>query len=817
MDRHRLTRRLTQRLLGRRLGVAGVFVASVVLLPVTGWDGVAAADTATIDGQFAATGPVVGGSSFVVQITGRGGVPATGVGAVALNVTVTNPTAASYLTAYPTGSPPPTAANLVFTAGQTVPNMVVVKVGGGGQVSLFNYAGATDVIVDVLGWFPVGASFTGLSPARLMDTRPAYPTIDGLFAGVGPVGSGTSKNLVVTGRGGVPIADVGAVALNVTVTNPTAPSFLTVWPTGAAMPTAANLNYVAGQSVPNMVMAKVGTDGQISMFNFSGTADVVVDVLGWFPPTGSFTGLTPARLMDTRSGYSTIDAQSVAAGPIGAGATSELIVVGRGGVPSAGVGAVALNVTVTNPTAPSFLTVFPAGSPRPTAANLNYVARQTVPNMVIVKVGNAGKISLFNFGGSADVIVDVLGWFPTGQAYTGLTPVRLMDSRLPPPISLAAIGPVRRLLLLRPELHQMGGLDRIAVWVCDVPTDTTSPAYAQDPTRLPVDAAAVAAWATAQAAPYFQRSSGGRYRTTFEPLGRIALTRSDGPDECLNRALAATGRPYTNVIAADTSWRGDGFGGAGLVSTSASQDINVFDVPPAKSGRGLWIGGGSVDSASLEALPSPSILAHEIGHTVRWPHSFSGLSGIEYDNPLDLMSGESTFNCRRDTGGGGFILWPCDAQGTLAFNRFAAGWIEEGQVAVHAGGTTSVTLDAPFSAGIQFLAAPDAADSRVMLTLEARPRTGLDQYLPAEGVAVHIVDQRPAACDTGSFFNGCLGADRRQQQVPYSASNTSAHVVAVGSTLTVAGVTITVTSRIGDGFTVQVSGQFVAPAPSPFA
>jgi hypothetical protein len=95
-----------------------------------------------------------------------------------LNVTATGPTAASYLTVWPAGTDRPIASNLNFTAAQTIPNMVIAKVGAGGQISIFNAAGTTDVIVDVLGWFPAGGSYTSLTPARLLDSRvlPATPT-----------------------------------------------------------------------------------------------------------------------------------------------------------------------------------------------------------------------------------------------------------------------------------------------------------------------------------------------------------------------------------------------------------------------------------------------------------------------------------------------------------------------------------------------------------------------------------------------------------------------------------------------------------------
>ena len=73
-----------------------------------------------------------------------------------------------------------------------------------------------------------------------------------------------------------------AVVLNVTVTNPTAPSYLTVWPDGAAQPLASDLNYVAGLTVPNLVVVKLGANGSIDLFNAAGTTDVVVDVVGWY-------------------------------------------------------------------------------------------------------------------------------------------------------------------------------------------------------------------------------------------------------------------------------------------------------------------------------------------------------------------------------------------------------------------------------------------------------------------------------------------------------------------------------------------------------
>jgi hypothetical protein len=374
----------------------------------------------TADGSASGIGAVPAGGTINVTLASRGGVPATGAGAVALNVTVSGATGPGYLTVWPKGAPQPTASNLNFVTGQTVPNMVIVKVGADGQASFFNGGtGTVHVIADVLGWFPTGTSYTGLTPARLMDTRAGAPTVDGESAGIGAAAAGATLDVRVAGRGAVP-SDAAAVALNVTATNPTGPGYLTVWPKGAARPTASSLNFVAGQTVPNMVIVPVGAGGQVSLFNgATGTADLIVDVLGWFPAGASFSGLTPARLMDTRAGAPTIDGRFAGGSPVEESETYNLSVSGRGGVP-AGAGAVALNITVTSPNRPGYLTIHPQGAVRSTASNLNFVAGQTVANMVLVPLGGSGQISIHLTDGQpnefldadANVIVDVLGWFP---------------------------------------------------------------------------------------------------------------------------------------------------------------------------------------------------------------------------------------------------------------------------------------------------------------------------------------------------------------------------------------------------------------------
>jgi hypothetical protein len=171
-----------------------------------------------------------------------------------------------------------------FVAGQTVPNRVQVPVGNNGQVSVFNPSGSVDVVVDVGGYFSdssdpsaTGGQFTPATPVRISDTRP-----NSGFPNAGQtLGSGGTLDVHVAGASRIPANGLVAAVMNVTATNTTRPSFLTVWP-GAAQPVASDLNWVSGQTVPNLVVVKLSSFGQVQEFNAAGSVDVVVDVSGWY-------------------------------------------------------------------------------------------------------------------------------------------------------------------------------------------------------------------------------------------------------------------------------------------------------------------------------------------------------------------------------------------------------------------------------------------------------------------------------------------------------------------------------------------------------
>ncbi|MBI5089473.1 MAG: hypothetical protein HZB15_11630, partial [Actinobacteria bacterium] len=154
--------------------------------------------------------------------------------------------------------------------------------------------------------------------------------------------------------------------------------------------------------------AKIGDNGTICLFAQVAT-HVIVDVNGFVGPTDSFAAVEPGRVADSRSDGATIDGRFAGTGALAGGTVLRLDIGGRAGVPT-GATAVSLNVTVTEPAASGYLTVFPCGTPRPNASSLNFVAGQTVPNAVLAKIGNNGRVCLFAQV-TTHVIVDVNGYF----------------------------------------------------------------------------------------------------------------------------------------------------------------------------------------------------------------------------------------------------------------------------------------------------------------------------------------------------------------------------------------------------------------------
>ena len=349
------------------------------------------------------TGIIHAGAPQDLAVGGVHGIPADAT-AVIMNVTVTQSDLASFVTVWPSGTGRPTSSNLNFGPGDTRANLVTAKLGPDGKVTLGTAQGSVHIVADVYGYFDHagGAAFTGISPVRALDTR--------TFTGnhYGPLGDDAPMALPISGSGaglGIP-ADATAVVANVTATGGSSGSFLSVY-ADAAVPGTSSINFGRGDTIPNLVTMKIGAGGVIHIANAIGYVDVVVDVVGWFGPSG--TGLLhpviPRRVLDNRVGNGLT-------GRFLAGQPRSLTVAGTNSIPTDATGVIA-NITATNGTANSFVSVRPHGAAVSEGSTLNFATGQTVPNLTMTKLGPGGALDLVNQLGSVDLIADVVGYYAT--------------------------------------------------------------------------------------------------------------------------------------------------------------------------------------------------------------------------------------------------------------------------------------------------------------------------------------------------------------------------------------------------------------------
>jgi hypothetical protein len=347
------------------------------------------------------------GGVVKLQLAGTGGIPAD-ASAVTMNVTVTHPTAGGYLTVYPDGTTAPTASNLNFTTGSTVPNVVVAKLGADGAVDFENSsAGTVDLVADLEGYYAVtGDSYDVGSANRVIDTRQTHQTL--------PANGTLRVNLSAP-------PSFQAATLNVTVTNAAAGGYLTAYPDGVAMPTASNLNFAAHQTVANEVVVEIGSDGYVDFTNSSaGTVDVIVDYNGDFETSNAgaaYTPIAPTRFLDTRKGIGDFQESPPSSGALPAFGTGLLSISGDAKITAvpANALAAAMNVTVTRPTSGGYITAYPSSqTTRPLTSTLNFAAGQTIANAAMMLMSNPGPggIYLYNgSGGNVQLVVDVFGYY----------------------------------------------------------------------------------------------------------------------------------------------------------------------------------------------------------------------------------------------------------------------------------------------------------------------------------------------------------------------------------------------------------------------
>lgn len=251
-----------------------------------------------------------------------------------------------------------------------------------------------------------GSTYTALSPTRVLDTR----------SGSGPIGTAGTISLDLAGR--VP-ASATAVVFNLTGTEPTANTYVTVSPHGGARPAVSNLNLRAGETRANLVTVAVGADRVVDLYNNAGSTHVIADLAGYYATSGGskFIPARASRVMDEYRG-----------GHVGPGGTTTLDLSRT--VPASAT-AVVLNVTAARATANTYVTAWPAGAARPTASTVNVPVGGTNPNLTTVALGAGRLVNLYNNAGELDLVVDIQGFYTPeyGAVFTPVAPRRIFDTR----------------------------------------------------------------------------------------------------------------------------------------------------------------------------------------------------------------------------------------------------------------------------------------------------------------------------------------------------------------------------------------------------
>jgi acid phosphatase type 7 len=395
---------------GRRHGpVALVLASSVAMLTVA--VGASAAQSAgfvpraparladtrprgeTIDGIDQAMGPLEPGRVLDVVVARRAAVPK-GAKAAALTFTVTDPVAPGFLTVWPCGTPKPTASLSNFASGQIVAATTMIGLGPEGNVcAALSTRG--NLIVDLAGHQPADSTYVGVSPARLLDTRTAGATLDGLQSGTGPVAARSSTKVVVRGRGGV-TTDASSAYLTVTAIALRDDGFVTVYRCGQPVPNVSTVNVSAGRVAANSTIVLVSEED--TCLYASASVHLLVDVSGYEPAFSTVRSDLSTRAFDSRSfGF--------------VGQTMIPLRVPAEAAPT-DRSSVAINVTAVDPQGDGFLTIYPddgtgCQQTAPTASVLNFVKGQTVANFAIVGVSRSAAVCVFG-SVATYLIVDIV-------------------------------------------------------------------------------------------------------------------------------------------------------------------------------------------------------------------------------------------------------------------------------------------------------------------------------------------------------------------------------------------------------------------------
>ena len=390
-------------------------------------------------------GPEGGGA--IVTLTGTNLIGTTEVDFGSLHVTATG------FHGYPCG-PPLSPAGCFGVIGSTLISVFTPQASAAGPVSVTvtNPAGSATLTTQYT--YVAPGAYSAMTPFRICDTRPPPITTNPCTSHTLGTGHET-VNVQITGVTGpsgqsVPSGALAAV-INVTgINHGSGPTYLTAYPAGTSRPTAASVSLDGGATQANLVVVQLSSTGQITVFNAAGSADVILDVQGYFAPAtgsahqaGEFHSMAPLRMCDTRA---TVNAKC-ASGALLAGSWRRVVLSGlpsggAGGMPTTGAAAAVFNITATQGTAATFLSVEAPNSSdlctgKPTVANLNPRAGANLNNRIISALGPQQDVCVYNNVGRIQVVLDLNGWFgdgtelpaTPGALFYSVPPTRICDTR----------------------------------------------------------------------------------------------------------------------------------------------------------------------------------------------------------------------------------------------------------------------------------------------------------------------------------------------------------------------------------------------------
>lgn len=287
---------------------------------------------------------------------------------------------------------------------------------------------------------PADAAVLPMASTRVLDTR------TGVGGVTGPVRGGQRVRFTVPGA---VTANATSVALNITATGAEEYGFVSAWSCDEAKPETSNLNFVAGRSVPNMIIVRISqaasTRGSVCLES-SADVQLVADVMALFTGTGDVSPITPQRILDTRG----------TGDPLRANVIRRIPVAGTPGVPTQAA-AVALNVTVVSPKRGGFASLFPCSAAggagwTPSSSTVNFGASETVASFTTTAL-STGDICVHS-SAETELIVDTFGWLPAAGGLKVKDPVRVLDTR----IGLWSTGPARNGETMRLRVAGRGGV-----------------------------------------------------------------------------------------------------------------------------------------------------------------------------------------------------------------------------------------------------------------------------------------------------------------------------------------------------------------------